>query len=355
MRYIEFNSDQRREAINTRQRFQAWRDAVARHRAYRGSMVWSRTHGHDYLMRAAYDASGRRRQTSLGARDVRTERVKAEFERARAEAVERVEQLRPVLARQAGINRVLGLGRVPVLSARILRALDAHGLLGAGIRVVGTHAIYAFEAAAGVHVDSGLTTTEDVELLLDARRGVSFIASEDVETASLLKILRKVDTSFSRSRQAFRAVNKSGYLVDLIKPLRNPPWTAETTKVGDDPGDLSAVEIAGLAWHESAPAFEATAVDERGEPLRIVTSDPRVFVAHAYCESESEAREPLERRRDVEQAQVIAALVATHFPHLPFEVEALRMLPEELFAEVKPLSVATKTGSEFDLRYRAKR
>jgi hypothetical protein len=345
MSFVELNPDQRREAINTRQRFQAWRDAVARQRAYRGSMVWSRTKGRDYLARVAYDGSRGRRQTSLGARDERTESVKAEFERARAEAIERVEQLRPVLARQIGVNRVLGLGRVPLLSARILRALDAHGLLGAGLRVVGTHAIYAFEAAAGVHVDSGLTTTEDVDLLLDSRRGVSFIASEDVETASLLKILRKVDKSFSRSRQEFRAVNKTGYLVDLIKPLRNPPRAAEATKVGDDPDDLSA---AGLAWHESASAFEAIAIDERGEPLRIVTSDPRVFVTHKYWAAAREDREPIKRRRDREQAVAIAELVATYLPHLPFEADALRMLPKELFSEVEPLFVAREAGSEFE-------
>jgi hypothetical protein len=53
------------------------------------------------------------------------------------------------MVRQAAVNRALGLGRVPLMNARIIRALDKSGLLGAGIRVVGTNAIYAYEAIAG--------------------------------------------------------------------------------------------------------------------------------------------------------------------------------------------------------------
>jgi hypothetical protein len=94
--------------------------------------------------------------------------------------------------------------------------------------------------------------------------------------------------------------------------------------------DLAAVEIAGLAWRESAPAFESIAIDERGEPLRIVTSDPRVFVAHKYWLSKRSDREAIKRRRDGEQAKAIATLIATHMPQLPFEWAELRMLPREL-------------------------
>jgi hypothetical protein len=126
----------------------------------------------------------------------------------------------------------------------------------------------------------------------------------------LLRILQRVDKSFSRSREKFRAINDEGYLVDLIKPARNPPWIAEAARVGNDPGDLSVVEITGLSWRESAPAFVSTAIYERGGPLRIVTSDPRVFAAHKFW---------LSRR------------------HLPFAWEPLRMLPKELVEEVKPL------------------
>ncbi|MGO9743472.1 MAG: GSU2403 family nucleotidyltransferase fold protein [Roseiarcus sp.] len=181
MEFVELNPDQRRETVNTQQRFQARQAASARRNAYRGSMVWSTSRGHDYLLRAGYDKSGRRRQVSLGPRSEKTENIKAEFERGRDEAEKRFAAIEAAMARQSAVNSALGLGRVPLLSARILRAIDASGLLGAGIRVLGTHAIYAYEAACGVRLDPGLTTTGDVDLLFDARKSLDFIAKEEFE------------------------------------------------------------------------------------------------------------------------------------------------------------------------------
>jgi hypothetical protein len=190
-----------------------------------------------------------------------------------------------------------------------MRAIEDSGLLGAGIRILGTHAIYAYEAAAGVHIDPGLTATGDVDLLLDARRRLAFVAIEEVGEASLIRLLRKVDKSFMRTNQSFRAVNDEGFLVDLVKPLRDPPWAKESARIGEDEDDLSAVEISGLSWLESAPAFEATVIDERGQPLRIVAPDPRVFAVHKHWLSNRSDREPIKRQRDLRQAQSVASLV----------------------------------------------
>jgi hypothetical protein len=234
------------------------------------------------------------------------------------------------MVRQSAVNRVLGLGRVPLLSARIIRALDESGLLGNGIRILGTNALYAYEAAAGVQFDPALTATEDVDLLFDSRMRLSFIGSDDLEEASLLKIMQKVDRSFQRSGQRFRATNQDGFLIDLIKPMRNPPWRLDIESVGRDPDDLAAVEIVKLDWHESAPAFESIAIDERGEPLRVVTSDPRVFAVHKVWLSGRDDRDRVKAGRDVLQAREVAALTADFFQHLPYDPDDLRMLPLDL-------------------------
>jgi len=313
--FTDLNPDQRREAINAQQRYAGLMQAQARRDAFRGSMVWGESKGRQYLMRSAYDKQGKRRQTSLGPRSPDTERIKAEFDQGRMEARERWEGLRVVLDRQAAVNRALGLGRVPLLGARIIRALDASGLLGGAIRVLGTNALYAYEAAAGVRIESGLTATEDIDLLLDSRARLQFVATGEEETASLLRVLRQVDGSFERSREPFRARNREGYIVDLF----------EAPKSED------------LAWHESAPAFEAVAIDERGEPLRIVASDPRVFAFHKYWLSQRLDREPIKKPRDLQQARVVAALTATFLPHLRLDGDDLRMLPRDLVAEALPL------------------
>jgi len=337
MEFQELNSDQRRETVNSQQRYQAFREARAKADTFRGSMVWNVVDGREYLVRSAYDKAGIRRQSSLGPRSPATERIKLEYERGREEANARLKDMQAVLNRQAAINRALGLGRFPLLGARIIRALDASGILGSGIRLLGTNALYAYEASAGVRVDPGLTATEDIDLILDSRSGVSFVASEDFSEPSLLRLLQRADRSFRKSGQPFRAVNRDGYLVDLIKPLRTPPWSMDHSMTGTSPDDLVAAEIEGLTWLESAPAFEATAIDERGGPLRVVATDPRVWAVHKLWLSKRPDRDPIKRRRDEAQARAVAQLVVGHLPHLPFAPDQLRMLPKQLVDDATPL------------------
>src|SRR3984893_11978654 len=249
--FQELNSDQRRELVNTQQRYGAYREAEEQAKGCRGSMTWTEIKGREYLVRSHYGKSGIRRQTSLGLRSKKTEAIKREYEHGRSEAQARLKNLKAVIARQSAINRAIGLGRVPLIGAKIIRALDQAAMLGSGIRVLGTNAIYAYEAAAGVRIDPGLTSTEDFDLLFDARGGLTFAANESVSQPSLLHLLQKIDRSFARSTPTFRAANDEGYLVDLIKPLRNPPWVPESQRVGVDADDLLAAEIEGLAWPES--------------------------------------------------------------------------------------------------------
>jgi len=327
--YIDLNNDQRRETINTRQRFDAWRAALRREHGYRGSMTWEETKGHVYLTRSYYDDAGKRRQKSLGRRTAETEAVKATFEAERADAIEHRKNLDELLNRQAAVNRALGLGRVPVLAARILRSLDERNLLGKGLRVVGTNALYAYEAACGVSIDPGLTTTEDIDLLFDSRSRLSFIGEPDALDTGLIELLRRVDKSFTKTGQSFRAENRDAYLVDLVKPLRKHPWRKDKSQIGGE-HDLEAAEITGLAWLESAPTFEQIAIDERGAPLLMATIDPRVFAVHKYWLATQPDRDPLKKKRDRGQAEAVAHLTIRDMPHLPFEMSELRMIPRDI-------------------------
>ena len=170
-----------------------------------------------------------------------------------------------------------------------------------------------------------------------------------LDAAGLLRVLQRVDRSFERARQAFRAVNGDGYLVDLIKPLRVPPWSDEAMRLADDPSDGDAVEIAGRQWPESAPAFEATAIDLRGEAARLVTVDPRIFAAHKHWLVGQPDREPIKCRRDAAQAAAVASLIATHLAHLPFEAADLRMLPRRCSPPItkpeRPQRLTRQSGS----------
>ena len=89
MQFQELNNDQRREMVNSLQRFQALREAKLARDEQRGSMTWIVSKDREYLARSFYDKAGLRKQTSLGVRSPKTERMKSDFETRRGAVQDR--------------------------------------------------------------------------------------------------------------------------------------------------------------------------------------------------------------------------------------------------------------------------
>lgn len=346
--FIKKNSDQVRETINTSMRLSAFLEARRQMESHRGSMSFIRRGNGEYLLKDYYDpANGVRRQTSLGRRSPETETLLREFSSGRERAQERVAAATELLERQAGINRSLGLARVPETGARIIRAIDAANLLGRGLKIVGTNALFAYEAEAGVFFPSEIMTTEDIDVLMDARVNMRILMDEPDMERSLIGILKKADRSFERTRRRFQAANRDGYLVDLIAPMRDPPWQKRAAAVSDDANDLEATEIEGLLWQENAPVFEAVAIDSRGFPVRIVAPDPRAFAVHKHWLATRPDRRADKRARDGQQAELVARMVADHMPQRPFDPDALRSFPKSVVDAAAPLFRGADTAQRF--------
>lgn len=328
--FAELNEEQRRRLIDVRQVFEAWRTADAEFRhSYRGSMRWRRINAKDYL----YRISGKV-EHSLGPRNAATEQIKSDYTDQRGRLKRRLTVLDKRLTDMERMNRAAGLGRVPVTAARILRKLDAEGLLGRHLFVVGTHALFAYEAASGVVFDAGLTAT-GIDLLWDARRRLS-LALIDARAEGVLGLLRKVDRSFCAQRNSFRAINDGGYYVDLLRPLDKDEARSAGTRIGEVDDDLEAAALTGLHWLINAPKFEQTVVGADGRTLWMSSVDPRVFALHKCWISTREDRDPVKRRRDIAQAKAVAA-VATQYPGLAFKAKELSALPVELVQAAESL------------------
>ena len=237
----------------------------------------------------------------------------------------------------------MGLARVPNIAARILRACDERGLLGEQLVVVGTNAMYAYEVLAGVHVDSGLIASGDIDLLYDARRHIS-LAISGISTSGLIGLLQEVDESFAPTNpRSFRAANQSGYLVDLIRPEAKDVFRDRLpTALTDLPDDLEGAAIFGLGWLVNSPKLEAVAVDEKGYPVRLVVIDPRAFALHKAWVSSRQDREPIKAVRDLEQAKA-AAIIATRYLKKSFDSPDLTALPNALREIVPRLIVSIDT------------
>ena len=326
MDFNELSNEQRRQLIDARQVYDEWRQTRAdlKH-SYSGSMRWVKRKGRDYLLRKAGNS-----EKSRGVRSPETETEYDAFISGRQRLRERGKALSERLDKMAPVNRALGLGRVPRLTARIIRRLDEAGLLGSHLFILGTNAVFAYEAGAGVHIGAELLATGDADLLWDARRQLNLAFSE-VHHEGIIGILQKVDHSFHmRGANDIRAVNDEGFSVDLIRAEdREATRPGGKEVIGKKQDDLHAAPIFGLNWLVNAPKYRQMVMGEDGYPLLMACVDPRVFALHKLWVSRRSDREPVKRRRDKDQAEVVAAL-ATKYLALDFAGGDLTALPQKL-------------------------
>lgn len=322
------SNQQRLHLVNTRQLYEGYLVALRHMDAYRYGLRWKTVRGVEYLFRPSSRTGDGR---SLGRRSPETETVLAAFEQGRVDALAREAALRAKVDEQARLNKALRLGRVPHVVSRILRQLDAQGLLG-DFLVLGTQALYAYEAEAGVQFLLELLASGDVDLLYDTRKHLT-LASAKLDREGLLGLLKKADRSFEPLlKRGFRAANGDGFMVDLIVAPRPMHETQPITFAADD---LVAAEVPGLQWLVNSPKLAAVAVDETGWPVPMRVPDPRAFALHKAWLCGQPGREPLKRQRDLAQARAVAAMVREHLPHLPFD-EALTAL----HGDVRAMAVA---------------
>ena len=326
--FREIPPDTRRWSIDAAQIYEALIEArQIRREKFNGSVRFAPRNGVDYLLRKV-----RQREKSLGRRSPETETIYEQFVSGRKRNQDMIDGLDARLEKMAPVVRAYGLGRVPVIAARLLRRMESLGLLGGALHVIGTNAIFAYEAKTGVHFGTELMATEDMDLLFDTRRRLSVSASADV---NFLGILQSVDSTFAmRQSGSFRAVNAAGYHVDLIRSMpadvmRDKSHGFVARERQDPSSDMEAIQIAGLAWLENAPKFEAVAMAEDGFPVRIQTVDPRIFAAHKLWLSEQPDRDPLKRRRDRAQAMAVHDL-ASRYLALGFDDPVVAKMPKPL-------------------------
>lgn len=337
MYYIELSDIQRRNMVDLRQVYESYSYADKEmSRRFSGSMSWKVSGGAEYLKRKINGV-----EKSLGRRSPETEAMYQAFMSGREEQKKRVSELASAMDAQAAISRAAGLGRVPLISARIIRELIRTGIDGSG-RVVGTNALFAYEALAGVHFKGGLVSTGDIDLLLDVRQRLRIVA-EEKEAKMLIGILQKVDRSFEKiPGKPYRASNSAGFMVDIIRPQPRPAWNDEKHAKPLSEDDLSASPIEGLQWLLNSKRVEVIAVDEKGYPVPMACSDPRIWALHKVWLSNRKIRDPMKKQRDLNQAVAVAHLIADHLPQWHFYDNFINDLPAALKAGINMLDLKNR-------------
>ncbi len=310
---LERPADVMRQYIDAVATFEAYEDALAEAAKVRGGMYWHKgpvsAPDQHFLVRTS--ASGG--EKSLGPRSPDTEAMYANFRQRKELAEQRRDGLKAALAKHKRMNRALRVGRVAPLVVDILNRLSATKL-GEHFRVVGTHALYAYEAAAGVTFDDAAVATRDIDLLWDVRKRVAFATALRQVDTSMLGVLQKVDSTFRvRSTQKYTAVNMDGFEVDIIRreQVSDDP---HPIRLSDDEDDFWVAQAPRSQELLDSPQFSAVIVASNGDMARMNTLDPRVFVRFKQWMSALSERDPLKRRRDALQASAVDEVVREYLP-----------------------------------------
>lgn len=309
--FTDLSPNQQRVFLDLEQVYGAYRAAEKQCRQYAGWMVWKKAGGNEYLYHA-FDRTGGAGE-GLGRRSAKTEAHKAKFDAEKKRLTDLVAGLKARLDEHAIATRAYKLRRVPTIAAKVLRAIDERDLLGQSMIVVGTNALFAYEAAAGSQFLSDYTATQDLDVLWEARTAIELEARDRIEPDGFMGILKSVDKMFTRNEErTFQAVSRDGYLVDLLKPQGA---TSERMSTADK---IDPMELEGQQWLLDCERFEQCAVAEDGYPVRIVCPDPRYFVLHKLWLADRKDRRAPKARRDRLQAQAVTELVTARLPNLPF-------------------------------------
>lgn len=230
------------------------------------------------------------------------------FHARKGPAETRLKALKGRLEEQRKLNRVYRVGRVPNVVVRALAALDGAEMADK-FMVIGTHAIHAYETAAGLRVESAAMATRDLDLLFDVRKRLAFATTlEKSRARSFIGVLRKADPSFRLMRHQLQtAVNDDGFEIDLIR-RRATQDDPHPMPMSDDEDDFWAVQVADGDKMVTGRKFEQLVVATSGEMAVMRTLHPLDFIRIKRRLAEPPDRDPRKAPKDRLQAEVVQQL-----------------------------------------------
>jgi hypothetical protein len=314
---IELSESQTKQQLDASSVFTALLEARAEAAVVRGSMIWREIDGRRYLIRTSTAGA----QKSLGPESFETQTIAARFFDRKEMAAERLKQLTEQVVVMQRMNRALRVGRVPNVVVETLNALEKAGV-SEHFLVVGTHALYAYESAAGVRIPDGAMATRDVDLFFDTRKGVKLFSSLGRLDSSMIALLQKVDKTFRvRHSSKYTAVNAAGFEVDIIRRVARD-GDPHPLRMSDDEDDLWAAQVSSGDNILGARPFEEVVVATSGAMARMRTIHPLDFARIKDRLSKATDRDPLKARKDALQASVAREIVRDYLPQLAEHVPA---------------------------------
>lgn len=231
-------------------------------------------------------------------------------------------------------NKNLKIGSAEPIAIQILNKLHDFGVLHFH-RVIGTHALFAYQSAAGVIFDSGNTSTQDIDMLWNRQQRMAFRSVLDgvQQDISMIEVLQTVDETFYRSEENYEsAKNADEFAVDFLRMEDKPrPETKDLQAVSmsDTGGDVMPVVAVGSEIFMRGQPFEKVVISYTGEMCLMPTIDPVIFAHFKQRMAASADRDPRKINRDRTQSEAVVSLLNGGLLKTTLTAEDLRGFPVE--------------------------
>lgn len=309
---IAFSDEQARALINLRQYYETWRDAERASRALPYDLRRKTVDGREYLYEIA-NRSGNGR--SLGRWN---EALAERFETYRSDKAAFKDRLARTSDRLSEAGRIARAVRLPQLVSTpgpILREADCRGLFDGQLLVVGTNCLLAYQQEAVARFDLP-DETVDFDLI--------WAGTERPDSAPVWEMLKAVDSTFTiNTEREFQARNADGYEVELLAA----PSRFATLGRREKPRPIPLPE---QEWLLLGRPVDQVVICRDGSAARLVVPDPRWFALHKLWLGSQAKRNPLKRRKDLQQGTAMLDAVAEAMPHYPLDAAFIESLPTEL-------------------------
>ena len=313
--FIEYNNDQRKAYVNIEHIYSTYLELFHRYnKSYRYKMVWNKSGVSSYLQKRCYDTGG---CTSLGKKSEKTEAIKQKFESQKLELKTSLKKYKKLLEKHEKISKFEKINRVPKVLANLLRIINEYGL-DDKIIIIGTNALYSYEAKCGVFMEDEHLATYDIDIFNKRETKISVALKTKLPQKTLKAILQDTDKSFSKSKETpYRFFNDDGIVVEIITQI--PRKEQEQ----DDFSGVLNLEIDGIKWLRSSELYKVMVIGENGVCANMTTIKPLEYAIYKYWLGKHERKDYIKQQRDISQSKLVTRLIVEYMPNIEIKEEAL--------------------------------
>ena len=310
-KFIKYKNDQAKAYINSEHIYQTYLELFHEYnKSFRYKMGWNKSNGKEYLYKECYDT---KKRISLGRRDKKTELIMNKFKEQKIELKTSLKKYKELLKKQEKMNKFEKINRVPNVLVNLLRTINEYGL-DDKLVIIGTNALYSYEARCGVFMEDEHLATFDIDIFNKRETKISVALKTKLPQKTLRAILLDTDKTFSKAKEApYRFYNNDGIVVEIITPI-----ISKETEQDDFSGVLN-LEIDGIKWLRSSELSKVMVIGENGLCANMTTIKPLEYAVYKYWLGKHERNDYMKKQRDISQSSLVTKLIEEYMPNINIE------------------------------------